>query len=311
MDALASLLDGPRARGALTRQVLLDPPWSVWVQDQAPVSVVCLVRGDAWVLSDEKDPVRLSQGGVVIIRGCGSYVFANDPATKPQIVIGPDGHCATLDGVSLADPMSLGLRSWGTRRAASTVMLVGTYRMRGDISRRMLGRLPPLVVLSRDSWSVPLVALLGEEISRDEPGQSAVLDRLLDLLLTAALRTWFARSKANAPRWSQAHYDPVVDMTLNLMHNSPAHPWTVAELAMKVGVSRAALARRFTELVGEPPMSYLASWRLDLAAGLLRDPDATLSSVAPQVGYGSAFALSTAFKRVRGISPRDHRAASD
>jgi AraC-like DNA-binding protein len=101
----------------------------------------------------------------------------------------------------------------------------------------------------------------------------------------------------------------VIGMALNLMHNNPAHPWTIAGLARAVGVSRAALARRFTELVGEPPMSYLTGWRLSLAADLLRDPDATLGSVASQVGYGSSFALSTAFKRARGISPRDHRAA--
>ena len=83
----------------------------------------------------------------------------------------------------------------------------------------------------------------------------------------------------------------------------------MAALATETGVSRAALARRFTELVGEPPMSFLAGWRLALAADLLRDPQATLGAVARQVGYGSPYALSTAFKRVRGVSPREHRAA--
>ena len=92
------------------------------------------------------------------------------------------------------------------------------------------------------------------------------------------------------------------------MHDDPAHPWTVAGLAAATNVSRATLARRFGELVGEPPMAYLTSWRLALAADLLREPDATVSAVAAQVGYGSSFALSTAFKRIRGISPREHRA---
>jgi AraC-like DNA-binding protein len=81
----------------------------------------------------------------------------------------------------------------------------------------------------------------------------------------------------------------------------------VAELAAEAGVSRAALARRFTELVGEPPMAYLAGWRIALAADLLLEPGATVGSVAPQVGYGSSFALSTAFKRLRGISPQQYR----
>jgi AraC-like DNA-binding protein len=77
-----------------------------------------------------------------------------------------------------------------------------------------------------------------------------------------------------------------------------------------VGVSRAALAKRFTELVGEPPMAFLTDWRLALAADLLREPDATIGSVARKVGYGSPFALSAAFKRVRGVSPQEHRAGA-
>jgi AraC-like DNA-binding protein len=95
-----------------------------------------------------------------------------------------------------------------------------------------------------------------------------------------------------------------------MLYNNPSHPWTVAALAADAGASRAALARRFTELVGEPPMTFLTGWRLDLAADLLREPDATIGSVARQVGYGSPFALSTAFKRVHGISPREYRTAA-
>ena len=94
------------------------------------------------------------------------------------------------------------------------------------------------------------------------------------------------------------------------MHNAPDHPWTVAELARATGASRAALARRFTELVGEPPMSFLTGWRIALAADLLLEPGATIGSVARQVGYGSPFALSTAFKRIRGVSPQQHRASA-
>jgi len=95
-----------------------------------------------------------------------------------------------------------------------------------------------------------------------------------------------------------------------MLHHNPAEPWTVATLAAATGVSRAALARRFTELVGEPPMTFLTGWRLALAADLLREPDATVGAVARQVGYGSPFALSAAFKRVRGISPQQHRIAA-
>ena len=137
-----------------------------------------------------------------------------------------------------------------------------------------------------------------------------MLDRLLDLLLIAVLRTWFARPEAEAPGWYRAHADPIVGPALRALHDDPAHQWTVAELADGAGVSRAALARRFNDLVGEPPMSFLTGWRIALAADLLREPGATVGSVAPQVGYGSPFALSTAFKRVRGMSPQHFRRAA-
>ncbi len=128
-------------------------------------------------------------------------------------------------------------------------------------------------------------------------------------MLITALRTWFDRPGA-APAWYAAAGDPVVGPALRLLRNDPARPWTVARLAAEVGVSRAALARRFTELVGEPPMTFLTGWRLALAADLLREPDATLAAVARRVGYGSPFALSTAFRRERGVSPRAHRERS-
>jgi AraC-like DNA-binding protein len=155
-----------------------------------------------------------------------------------------------------------------------------------------------------------VIPLLAGEIVKDDPGQEAVLDRLLDLLLIAVLRAWLDRPEAAAPAWYRAQADPIVGRALGLLHHNPAHPWTVATLADEAGVSRATLARRFQDLVGEPPMSFLAGWRIALAADLLREPGSTIGSVAHQVGYSSPFALSAAFKRLRGISPAQHRAVA-
>ncbi len=189
-------------------------------------------------------------------------------------------------------------------------MLVGTYQPRTEISRRLLGVLPPLLVLPGDAWESPLVPLLTEEIVKDEPGQEVVLDRLLDLPVIAVLRAWFSRPEGEAPAWYRAHGDAVVGRALRMLYRNPAHPWIVATLAAETGVFRAALARRFTELVGEPPMSFLTGWRLTLAADLLRQPGASVGGLARQLGCGSPFALSTAFKRVHGISPHEHRVRS-
>jgi AraC-like DNA-binding protein len=310
MDALAGLLDGPRARGAFLMRSILNPPWSLRVQDRAPLTLVCIVRGEAWVVPDRGEPVRLDPGDVAVVRGPDPYTVADDPATPPNAVIHPGQRSTTPEGEELCEAMDLGVRTWGDSPDGSTMILTGTYQMRGEISQRLLRALPVLLVVPGDAWDCPLIPLLGDEIIKDEPGQEAVLDRLLDLLLIAVLRAWFSRPEAGAPAWYRAHSDPVVGRALQLLHHNPAHPWTVATLAAKTGVSRAALARRFTELVGEPPMTFLTGWRLALAADLLREPDATVGAVARQVGYGSPFALSTAFKRVRGVSPREHRAAA-
>ncbi|MEU4233457.1 AraC family transcriptional regulator [Nonomuraea sp. NPDC026600] len=302
MDQLAALLDGPRARGAFMLRSILDPPWSLRIQDEAPLTVVVMVRGEAWVVPDDGDLTRLSPGEVVIVRGAEPYTVADDPATPPQVVIHPGQRCATIDGQSLYQELDLGVRTWGNATDGGTVMITCTYHMEGEVSRRLLEVLPTLLVQRGD----PLLPLLATEIVKDQPGQGAVLDRLLDLLLISVLRSWFATHEA--PARYRAQSDPVVGRAMRMLQNNPAHPWTVATLAAQVGVSRASLARRFTELVGEPPMAFLTGWRLALAADLLREPDTTIGSVARQVGYGSPFALSAAFKRVRGVSPRQHRA---
>ncbi|MEE6260447.1 AraC family transcriptional regulator [Plantactinospora sonchi] len=310
MDAVASLLDGPRAHGAFLLRSVLAPPWSMRIEDRAPLTLVAAVRGDAWIVPDGDAAVRLGPGDVAVVRGPDPYTVADDPATVPQVVVRPGQVCVTPDGQELPDMVEQGVRTWGNSPDGPTMLLTGTYTMRGEVSQRLLGALPPLLVVPGDSWDSPLVRLLATEIVKNEPGQEAVLDRLLDLLLIAVLREWFDRPGAEAPAWYRAYTDPVVGPALRMLHNSPAQPWTVASLAARTGVSRAALARRFTALVGEPPMSYLTGWRLALAADLLREPDATVGAVARQVGYGSSFALSTAFKRSRGVSPREYRVQS-
>ncbi|WP_371496809.1 AraC family transcriptional regulator [Kitasatospora sp. NBC_00374] len=308
MDALAGLLAGPRAQGAFLLRSVFAPPWSVRIQDEAPLTVLAPVRGEVWTTPAQGPAVLLRPGDLAIARGPQPYTLADRPDRPPQVVIHPGQRSTTPDGVELCEDMDLGVRAWGDGPGGSTVLLSGTYQLRGEVSGRLLRALPVLLVLPGEEWSSPLVPLLEEEIGRDGPGQDVVLDRLLDLLLSSALRAWFSRPEARAPGWYRAQGDPVLGRALELLHTAPAEPWTVAGLADAVGASRAALARRFAELVGEPPMAYLTGLRLALAADLLREPDATLAAVARQVGYGSAFALSAAFKRVNGVSPQQYRA---
>jgi AraC-like DNA-binding protein len=311
VDALAILLDGPRARGAFLIRSVMKSPWCIRVEDEAPLTLIVMRRGEARLVSDAPNesrvPVTIRAGDLVIIRGPHPCTIADDTSRTPHAVIRPGPQCTTPVGVAPDEAMTtLGLRTWGNAIDGPTEFLVGTYRVQGEISRRLLDALPVLLVLP-GGVDVPLAGFLADEALKDQPGQAVVIDRLLDVLIVAVVRTWFSRENARAPKWYTALSDPVVGKALRVIHDRPDQPWTVETLAKDAGVSRAAFARRFVSLTGEPPMAYLTSWRLGLAADLLCEPDITIAEVAQRVGYGSAFALSAAFKRERGISPQQHR----
>jgi AraC-like DNA-binding protein len=307
MDALAGLLDGPRARGAFLLRTSWSGKWALRIMAEAPLTVIAVPRGELWITHDSGEVTHVRPLDLALTRGPDHYRVGDDPETEPTIEIHPGQDCRSLTGEPLEETMSLGVRSWGNHHAGETVMLVGAYHSFGEIGDRLIRALPPVIRLTPDQWDGALVPILADEVMKDHPGQVAVLDRMLDLVTVSALRAWFDRPEAEPPAWYRAQADPVVGKALRLMQNNPAEPWTVAGLASEVNVSRAVLARRFTELVGAPPMTFLTSWRIDLAADLLRKPDTTVGAVADLVGYSSPFALSNAFKRVRGISPQQHR----
>ena len=308
VDVMEALLDGPRARGAFLLRALLDPPWSLRIEDEAPLTVLAVLRGEAWLCPDGQPPTRLGVDQVAIVRGPGHYTVADRPTTPPSVVVYPGGRCTSADdGRALWDEWSLGIRTWGQNPDGDCVLLVGTYEGAGEAGRPLLSALPDVVLLGSDEAATPLLQVLAEEMQVEAPGQRALLDRLLDVLLISSLRTWFAGRRDEAPGWFLAQHDPAVGKALSLLHQDVAHAWTVEELAAQVGVSRVALGRRFTALLGEAPMSYLAGWRLALAADLLVSSDATVASIARRVGYSTPFSLSAAFKRVHGVSPQRYR----
>lgn len=312
MDALVSLLQNVSADGALFGRRIMAPPWSVRFADGAPITLVVMLRGDGTVVPDGAAAVPLAHGELAIVKGPGPFTVADDAAvagSPDYIVHGPD-HCTTTDDRELTDDIKLGVRTCGAALDGPAVVLTGSYHVSGRVSDRLLSTLPRVLVVQDEGELGPVLQLTVAEIERDKPGQQAVLDRLLDLLLLSTLREWFNRPEGQAPAWYAAAGDPVVGRALRLMHEDPARPWTVASLAAEAKVSRATFARRFAELVGEPPSSYLTSWRLSLAADLLQRTDDSVHAVARQVGYDSGFTLSVAFKRVHGTRPSEYRRAS-
>ena len=161
----------------------------------------------------------------------------------------------------------------------------------------------------RDARLDGVTALLADELARPGPGEQTVLDRALDLLLVLGLRAYFTRPGAGVPGWYAALDDPAAGPAVRAIHADPRHAWTVAELAALGNLSRAAFAKRFGEVVGEPPMAYLTGWRMALAAQALTERGATIAQAAAEAGYTNAFAFAAAFRRHYGEPPGRFRAS--
>jgi AraC-like DNA-binding protein len=310
MDVLADLLARARARGALFARTTLRAPWGLAFEDGEPLALHAVTRGEAWLEpGGGGPPVRLLQGDLALVRAPSAHRLASAPGAA----------CLPL-AEALARFQVAGRRYVAPGAGAETELVCGAYGFTGDLCTGLLAALPPVVHVPAGPGEddAPLraaLALLADEVARSAPGQQTVLDRLLDLLLVYALRAHFRRPDASPPRWYRALDDPEVGRALRLLHGDPARAWTVAALAAEVGLSRAALARRFRALVGQPPLAYLTAWRLALVEERLRDGELTLAAIAREVGYASEFALSAAFKRERGRAPaevrREARAAAD
>src|SRR5689334_17119876 len=147
MDAVAGLLDGPRARGAFLLRSVLDPPWSLRIEDEAPLTLVALVRGRATIRpdGDDEQPFTLQTGDVAILRGPDHYVVSDPPDEPPQVVILPGQRCVLPDGTDVGSMADLGVRTWGNAPAGETMMVTGTYQLESETSRRLLAALPPFL----------------------------------------------------------------------------------------------------------------------------------------------------------------------
>lgn len=307
MDTLSDLLRRAGAGDAQVRQLIQRPPWSLTYADAPALTVFATLGGHAALRLEDVPavaPAHLAAGDIALVSHSRRHTISDDLATPPQAVISGGRKQLLGDPSKHAElEASLAPRTWGDGLPGATTMLRGMFQLRGEAGRRLLAMLPPLAVIPAGPRTGAALDLLAAEIAQDEPGQDAVLHRSLDLVLVLALRSWCRRNGPD-PSWYAALADPAIGAALDHLHTDPARQWTVAALASVAGLSRAAFAARFTQLVGQPPMAYLTGWRMTLAADLLRgEAGTTVAAAASAVGYRDAFAFSVAFKRATGVSP--------
>jgi AraC-like DNA-binding protein len=301
VDPLEGVLDLGRVRGALLCTVHATTPWGIDVPATGGPSLHAVTLGTAWLQVENEQPIRVTAGDVFLLPSGVGYQMASSPA----------GPCERFDErlkARLSPERDLTIGGDGPPAA----FLCAGYDYDLDVALPLMSLLPKVLHVPADPARpgpvAPIVELLASEVGGPEPGSATAVARLLDLLLIEAIRHWVRHdSAAGGPSWLAALRDPIIARTLALLHARPAEPWTLEKLAGEVHLSRATLARRFTEAVGDPPLTYLTRWRMHLAAARLKHTSDTVELIAREVGYTSEHAFNRAFSRHRGHPPGRYR----
>jgi AraC-like DNA-binding protein len=323
MDALSDVLRVVQLSGAVYLSGEFTAPWCIISQADSDICAGFLPRSDrvvsyhliaegcCWArLADGKhSAVRLEAGEVLVIPQGDAHLMGSNLDLKPA----PSApllaeHLETHPG----EVMRISYGGGG----APTRMVCGFLTCDEILSNPLLGLLPRLfkVDVGRGTESAWLTSALGfaaAEAAEPQAGTATVLAKLSELLFVEAVRCCIDTLPENEKGWLAALRDRYVGRALSYLHAQPAHPWTVDELAGKVGLSRSAFAQRFTDLLGQPPMQYLARWRLHTAARQLRGGSKSLAEVAGAVGYESEPAFSRAFRREFGLPPASWRTSQE
>lgn len=279
-------------------------PWAIELPARQGASFHAVVDGTCWFTADGAPPRQLAPGDLVLLPAGTRHALATDPHLPTRRF---DDHLKR----SLIQPGGdLVLDGPGAR----TRILCAGYSYEAHAAHPVLSLLPPVlhVATARPEsgpWLRTVLDLLAHETrSRAATGSGTAAVRLLELLLIHVIRVWLdTGGDAVGVSWLRGLRDPVTARALAALHEQPGHDWNLGALAATVNVSRATLARRFALHVGEPPLTYLNRWRLQLAAHRLRNTALPVAAVARGVGYTSEFAFNRAFARVHGQPPGRYR----
>ncbi|CAL9584308.1 IS5 family transposase IS4811 [Nocardiopsis dassonvillei] len=328
MDVLSDVISTVRTGRPNASRVEWHSPWGMRFPAVSGVGFQVVLQGSCVLTLEGEEPLHLGVGDIAFLPNGQGHVLSEEAASPVQDL------CDVLpralrDAEASGGPVTelvCGPRGSGPRFGAaavgksghggpSCVTLGGSYSTCTARPHPMLAELPRLVHLpARVGARTELgaaVELLGAELDRTRPGTDAIVPSLLEMLLVYILRTYIEENRHAASRgWLGVMRDPAVYAAVQAVHNDPAHPWTVAELGERAGLSRAAFARRFTAMAGMPPLGYVTWWRLTAAGRMLQEDDAPISAVAARVGYSSQFAFANAFKREFGLSPGRYRSGA-
>lgn len=321
MDALSAVLKTVKLEGALFYNAEFSAPWSVRAPRAGSVAPYLarepdglpresrhvilyhfLTHGRAYANVEEGERVSLSAGDIVVFPHGDVHFMGNGRDVQPR------DHGKMIEEI-LAQGMKVAKYGGG---GEVTQFICGYLTCDPQLSKCFLGGLPPIfkVNISGDDsgkWLESSIRFSVQHAIGAQSGSEIVLAKLSEALFAETVRRYVEQLPTQQTGWLAGARDPEVGGALALVHGRPAEPWTIAQLAKQVGVSRSVLAERFRHFLGVPPMAYLTQWRLQLGAQILRSTSRSVAQIAAEVGYESEPAFNRAFKREFGSPPARFR----
>jgi AraC-like DNA-binding protein len=318
MDALSDVLRVVRLKGGVFLHADFTAPWCILSQigprdcgsllegAEHLVLYHYVIEGRLTARIPKGEPVEVESGEVVIFPHNDAHLLGSHldlaPVPASEVVRpSPDGGLWMIR------------HGGGGEHTRVVCGFLGCDRLEGSL---LVDALPPVLRFdtrrgSASAWVKSSLEFAAHEVAARRAGSGTVLAKLSELLFVEALRYYVESLPQEQTGWLAGLKDPFVSRALGLLHKSVAREWTVDDLGREVGLSRSALADRFTRLIGEPPMRYLARWRIQVAAHELRNSDTPLARIAEQVGYDSEAAFNRAFKRSLGVPPAAWRRSAE
>lgn len=306
-DPLGEVLHLLRMRGAFYCRTEVSDPWALEMPEVADsLSFHVVTSGSCWLEVPDADPVELRPGDLALVPHGKGHVLVSAPG------VGPAGRVDQLPQRYLGEHYSVLTYGGG---GATSRLICGVVSFDEPAARALVRTLPSVIHVSATSGPGPTsvhdtVRLMSSELADLRPGGETVTTRLADILVVQAIRTWLAHEPAARTGWLGALHDERIGSALVAIHRNPGDDWTLERLARAASMSRSAFAARFTELVGEPAMTYVTRWRMTIAYTRLQEGTTTVSHLAADLGYRSDAAFTRAFARVTGETPGSVRRAN-
>jgi AraC-like DNA-binding protein len=299
-DVLTTVLNALQFQGKVFCYTKLTAPWALRLKRKDYAHFHFFERGEGWVeLEETGAETAVGSGDLVVVPHGVPHILRDNSKTK-AVYVEQLLPCRDV----------LTLRHGGGGSETTTVC--GAFTFENQIGNPILPLLPDLIHVTREKTHSavslePMLQLLSHEAQNPREGSGSIIGHLTGIIFVQAVRAWIESQPQGHGGWLGALRDKQISSALNLMHQKPNEAWTIARLASEVGMSRSPFATKFTSLVGEPPLAYLTKWRMNLAAGYLRDDQISIREVAERVGYESQASFTNAFKRSFSLSPREYK----